>query len=237
MRRQEPPVRRVAVITAILLGTCWSGGWTAGSSGNQKPFPAESSAGQGAQQSSPTLTLADFERMALQNNPVLAQADAAIRAAEGRRRQAGLWPNPIIGYQGEELAFRGFNEKSEHFFFVEQTIPLGGKLAKSRRVFEQEGVRLQSEALAVKQRVLNEVRALYYQALAAQQSVELRSELARIAAEAVKTTSELLNVGQADRPDYLGAEIEAQQVELDLETARNDAERIWRSLTAVAGIP
>src|SRR5262245_35513863 len=52
------------------------------------------------------LTLADLERMALQANPTLPEAQAAIRAAEGRRVQAGLWPNPVVGYRGEELAAR-----------------------------------------------------------------------------------------------------------------------------------
>src|SRR5882672_689518 len=54
----------------------------------------------------PALRLEDLERIALQNNPTAAQADAAIRAAEGRRAQAGLMPNPIIGYAGEELSPR-----------------------------------------------------------------------------------------------------------------------------------
>src|SRR5262245_15201417 len=56
----------------------------------------------------PALRLEDLERMALQNNPTAAQAEAAVRAAEGRRVQAGLMPNPIIGYAGEELSPRAF---------------------------------------------------------------------------------------------------------------------------------
>src|SRR6185369_11167677 len=63
-----------------------------------------------------SLTLAELEQMAVDKNPTIAQAEAAILAAQGRRRQAGLWPNPTIGYRGEEFAFRAFNEKSEHFF-------------------------------------------------------------------------------------------------------------------------
>ena len=47
------------------------------------------------------LTLNDLEAMALKNNPTLAQSEAALRAVEGQRVQAGLYPNPIIGYQGE----------------------------------------------------------------------------------------------------------------------------------------
>jgi outer membrane protein TolC len=54
----------------------------------------------------PLMKLEDFEAMALQRNPTLAQADAAIRAAEGRQRQAGLFPNPVAGYFLEEFAFR-----------------------------------------------------------------------------------------------------------------------------------
>src|SRR2546426_3029815 len=74
----------------------------------------------------PALRLEDLERMALQNNPTVWQAEAAIRAAEGRRVQAGLMPNPIIGYQGTELNTRAFDQKSEHFLWAEQEVPLGG---------------------------------------------------------------------------------------------------------------
>jgi len=41
--------------------------------------------------------------MALQNNPTFAQAAANIRAAEGRKKQSGLYPNPTVGYQGEQI--------------------------------------------------------------------------------------------------------------------------------------
>ena len=185
----------------------------------------------------PVMTLADVERTALQNNPTLAQAESAIRAAQGRRKQAGLWPNPTVGYQGEEFAFRAFGDKSEHFAFVEQTIPLGGKLKKSQRIFEREVQQAEIEATTQKARVLNTVRMLYYEALGAQQMVDLRTELARIAREAVKTTSELLNVGQADKPDHLEAEIELHQVELELESARNNLQQVWQLLASVIGTP
>lgn len=192
---------------------------------------------QQTQPAGPVTTLADLERMAAQNNPTLAQAEAAIRAAQGRRRQAGLWPNPIVGYMGEEISFRAPGRTSEHMFFVEQTIPLGGKLRKSKRVFEQEVVEAEAEAFAQKQRVLNTVRILYYETLGAQRMVDLRAELVRIASDAVKTTSELYNVGQADRPDFFEAEIEAQEIMLDFEEAQNSLQQSWQLLAAVVGNP
>src|SRR6266540_3838269 len=161
-------------------------------------------------QTEPALRLEDLERMALQNNPTIGQAEAAIRAAEGRRVQAGLMPNPIIGYLGEELSARAFDQKSEHYIFAEQEVPLGGKLKKSRDVFARERAQAQAEAAAQKQRVLNAVRTLYYEALGAQRLVEVRAELAKLASEAVDVTGELFNTGAADRPDALAIQVEAR---------------------------
>ncbi|CAN5818373.1 hypothetical protein BH18ACI4_BH18ACI4_11870 [soil metagenome] len=83
----------------------------------------------------PIMRLEDLEAMAIQRNPTLAQAEESIRAAEGRGRQAGMYPNPIVGYFLEEFAFRSPSETAEHGAFIEQTIPLGGKLSKAHRVF------------------------------------------------------------------------------------------------------
>jgi outer membrane protein, heavy metal efflux system len=183
------------------------------------------------------LRLEDLEQMALQSNPTFAQADAAIRAAEGRRVQAGLPPNPIIGYAGEELAFRAIGEKSEHLAFIEQTIPLGGKLRKSRAIAAQEKLQTEQVAAAQKQRILNGVRVLFYRALGAQQMIEVRTELAKLSRDAVKVTGELFNVGQADRPDVAQIRIEAERAELDLIMAENEQAQVWLELGAVVGNP
>jgi cobalt-zinc-cadmium efflux system outer membrane protein len=194
----------------------------------------------GAQQTAaaePALRLEDLERIALQNNPTLTQAEAAIRASEGRRLQAGLFPNPIIGYFGEEISLRAAGDRSDHGVFIEQTIPLGGKLGKSRRIFAEEKVQAEADAVAQRQRILNTVRMLFYEALGAQQLIDVRRELQRIASEAVGISGELFNVGQADRPDVLEGEVEAQRAELDLIAAENHRDQVWQQLGAVIGDP
>lgn len=202
----------------------------------QTPLPRLAAAQQPTTQPA-ILLLEDLEQMALQSNPTLAQADAAIRAAEGKRVQAGLPPNPIIGYAGEELAFRAIGEKSEHLAFIEQTIPLGGKLKKSRAIAAQERVQAEQVAAAQRQRILNGVRVLFYRALGAQQLVEVRTELAKLSRDAVKVTGELFNVGQADRPDAAQIRIEAERAELDLIMAENEQAQVWLELAAVVGNP
>ena len=57
-----------------------------------------------AQKAAKVLRYEDLERMALENNPTLKQAEARIRAVEGKLKQAGIYPNPSIGYTGDERA-------------------------------------------------------------------------------------------------------------------------------------
>ncbi|MBL8170143.1 MAG: TolC family protein [Acidobacteria bacterium] len=202
-----------------------------------EPTTANPAAPQRA--SVPALRLEDLEQMALKNNPTLAQAEAAIQAAEGRRKQAGLWPNPVIGYEGDGLAFNSqvYPYRNGQSFFVEQTILTGGKLAKSKNIAAQEKVQTQAEAEAQKLRVLNAVRMLYYEVVGAQQLVALREQLAELTREATEISEDLFNTGAADRPDVLAAEVELQRAEIDLLRARNDYNRVWQTLAAVVNDP
>ncbi len=193
-------------------------------SGDQEPIPEK------------TLRLEDLERMALANNPTIGQAESAIRAAGGYAIQAGLYPNPMVGYEGVEFS-RDSTKTSEHFLFLEQRIVTAGKLKKGRQIFQKEENRARAELQAQKLRVLNTVRLLYYEALGTRSLVHWREELARIAREALNVSDQLFNVGAADRPDVLQASIEAEQARLGLLVARNRQRQVGEVLAAVVGIP
>jgi outer membrane protein, heavy metal efflux system len=183
-----------------------------------------------------TITLEELQQMALQQNPTFAQAAANIRAAEGRKQQSGLYPNPTVGYQGEQIrggSFRG----GEQGFFVQQNIVLAGKLGLNQNIFEQEKKQAETEADEQKLRVVTNVKMSFIQALAAQQTLELRQNLAKLAGDAVETSRQLANVGQADAPDVLEAEVEAQQADLAVVMAQQNQQRAWKELAAVVGNP
>lgn len=183
------------------------------------------------------LTLDQLEQMALQANPTLAQAAAAVDAARGRARQAGTWPNPTIGYTGEEIAPGDVIRGGEHGFFIEQTVPLGGKLRLGRDVFDRVADEAQSRVDLQRQRVIATIRTLFYEALTARRRVEVSERLAALATDAVDISRQLFNTGAADRPDVLESEIEARRTGLELEAARNEQFSIWRRIAAVVNDP
>lgn len=181
--------------------------------------------------------LEDLEQMALRRSPGLSHAAAGVRSAEALRRQAGLYPNPLVGYTGEDINRGSVFNYGEHGVFAEQRFVTGGKLGIQRRLAEQDITFAKAEADAERFRILGMVRTLYYQALGEQRLITVRTQLARLARQAVQTTSELANVGQADRPDLLAVDIEAQRLELGLVQGRNALQRTWRQLAAATGNP
>jgi cobalt-zinc-cadmium efflux system outer membrane protein len=183
-----------------------------------------------------TMTLEELQQMALQSNPTFAQSVANIQAAEGRKKQSGLYPNPTVGYQGEQIRGGSFHG-GEQGFFVQQDIVLSGKLGLNRTIFDQELKQAETEAEEQKLRVVTNVRTSYIQALAAQQTLELRQHLSKLADNAVETSHQLANVGQADAPDVLESEVEAQQAQLAVSMAEQNQQRVWKALSAVVGNP
>src|SRR5712692_6169104 len=192
--------------------------------------------GQAPASEQKTITLEQLQQMALQNNPTFAQSDANIKSAEGRKKQSGLYPNPTVGYQGEQIRGGSFHG-GEQGFFVQQDIVLGGKLGLNRQIFHQELKQAETEAEEQKLRVVTNVRMSYIQALAAQQTLELRHNLGKLADDAVETCHQLANVGQADAPDVLESEVEAQQAQLAVTMAEQNQQRVWKAMAAVVGNP
>ena len=186
--------------------------------------------------SRPAMHIEDFEKLALANAPTLQQAAALVQQSAAQARQAGLYPNPSVGYQGEQIRGGSFHG-GEQGAFVEQTFVIGGKLGLRRNVYEQQ--RRADEFAASEQhyRVVSDVGQSFYAAVAAQESARVRERLVRLALDASTTAHQLANVGQADVPDVLQAEVEAEQAKLDDATAQRNFIQSFRTLAAMAGKP
>jgi cobalt-zinc-cadmium efflux system outer membrane protein len=195
--------------------------------------------------------LADFERIAMERNPTLRQAAAQVDATMSRSHQAGLYPNPTVGYVQEQIGTLGEVTPTASGIstsgkgtpgelvggFVQQEIITGGKLRLSRAKFAEESnaARWQAEAQAL--RVMNGVRVRFYEVLAAQRLIQIHRELVRLNDDAVRTTEQLVNVGQANEPDLLQAKVEARRVRVALRNAENHYRGNWENLVSVVGAP
>jgi cobalt-zinc-cadmium efflux system outer membrane protein len=183
-----------------------------------------------------TITLDELEAIALRSNPTLIQARAQIDASAAKSFQAGLFPNPIIGYASDQIGIRGTPGETQGAF-VTQEIFRGGKLRLSRAKYRQEAVEAELQARAQVMRIINGVRIRYYEILAAHRSLEVQKHLLRNYEEMARTTRELVNVGQANRPELLQVQVNLQRRKVGVAKADNEYRKSWEMLTTLLGEP
>jgi outer membrane protein, heavy metal efflux system len=181
-------------------------------------------------------SLDDAQRLASQSNPTLRQAEAEIRAAKARMQQAALYPNPSVGYTGDEIR-GGSNNGGKQGFFVEQSIVTAGKLSKARNVFEQEARIAEIEAEEQKTRVETAVKIFFYRVLGAQELLQLHRDLTQIGQLHLQSQNELSRTGQVDDTEKLETEIAVQRLKLAALEQENVLREEWRKLAAVIGQP
>jgi outer membrane protein, heavy metal efflux system len=182
------------------------------------------------------LTLEAAQRMTSEGNPTLRQAEAQIRASKARQHQAGLYPNPTVGYIGDEIR-GGSVGGGKQGFFLQQTIVTGGKLGLSEAVYAKDLRVAEIEAQEQKLRVENAVKTVYYRVLAAQELLDARRDLAKIEQQYTETQRRLYNSGQTDETELLDAEINTQRMGLQVRMQENSLREEWRSLAALMGRP
>jgi len=184
--------------------------------------------------SSAGLTLAELEAMALANSPHLAQVEARIRAARGQWLQAGLLPNPVIGYVGDEMGNDGASGLQGAF--VRQEVVTAGKLRLARAAAEQEIARREQQWAAQRLRILNDVRTGFYRTLIAQRRAELATQLVGISGETLETAQRLFQAQEVRGLDVTRARIERDQSAIAQHRAQNQDVGSRRRLAAVLGV-
>ena len=182
------------------------------------------------------VTLEQAQKIATERNPTLRQAEAQVRAAKARQEQAGLYPNPTISYTGDEIR-GGSVGGGKQGFFVQQTIVTGRKLGLSRDIFGKEIKLAETEAEEQRTRVTSAVRIAFSRVLAAQELLDVRNDLAKIARDSADTLRRLSNTGQADETEVLESEVDAQRMRMAARMQENTLREEWRSLAAVIGAP
>jgi cobalt-zinc-cadmium efflux system outer membrane protein len=181
------------------------------------------------------MTLADLQRLALLTSPQIKQAQAAVEAARGAAYQAGLWPNPNMGFEVDTVGTTG--GAGYPGAFVEQLIKTGGKLQLARAVASLD---LRNAELALRRAqtdLWTRVRTGYFQVLVARENIRISKSLAQFADQVYDMQLQIALGGEAAgyEPMYLRAL--TLQSRGSLITARNAYVSSWKQLAAAMGVP
>ena len=191
--------------------------------------------GENPYESGEAIALADLQQIALENSPVVFQAAAAVEVARGRAIQAGLHPNPVVGYAADSIGTGltgGYNG-----LFLSQEIVTAGKLSYARfaalmrmRAAEQD-LRKARIALA------SDVRRGYFSVLVAEERLLYRRAMATLTDEVYRSQVDLVAIGEAAAYQPLQLRVFALEAQNQVVQAESQVNAAWRQLAAALGTP
>lgn len=186
----------------------------------------------------------------LQDNPRLAAFGSDIRAADARRIQAGLRPNPQLGLDIEELRFgdspsstsinragdgslidrtvtdvdnAGFGG-SEFTLGVSQLIELGGKRARRIDLADEDRQVAIWDYEIARAEVTLEARRAYLEIVAGQEQVQLRRDLLELAETAAGVVNAQVTAGKVTPLLGNRARVEISQARIEFASAERALE-------------
>lgn len=212
----------------------------------QKAYPeVERVAPAGATESDlGPLTLADLQKLATENSPVIRRAAAEADAQYGNVIQAGLHPNPTVGYQADQIqpglrippgsTASGAGQQGA---FINQLIKTAGKLSLAQKVAGFDYINALVAVRRAQVDVTTAVRTAYFAALVAQRGVEVNRSLVELADEVYRLQLKQVAAGEAAGYEPLQLYAQAEQARNALTQAENTARAAWIQLAAAVGRP
>lgn len=207
--------------------------------------PAQEAAGREAEKEirstleKEEITLADLFRLAELANPTLAAAESAVWAKAGRARQAGLYPNPAIEFEVEELSTSDPSDRKDKVSLVQPLI-LGGRRGAAVAAARAEQEVAAQTFLDARRNVFRRIHALWAEQLYFREASSAFEELLGVANHTLGIAQTRFDARAAPESQVTKAllevyELEVAQQQLAQEQAIGSAELL--SLLGGIGVP
>ena len=180
-------------------------------------------------------TLDSMLDFALKNSPEIVQASADVVDAHGRWIQAGLYPNPTAGFQGDQMFDQGYAGQLGGYF--NQSIVTAGKLKISRSVAHFDFLNARVNLRKAEVDLAKRVRSNYYHALVAAENVRIGRLVLAFTDDAYRRQVTMVKGGTAVAFEASALLALTGQAELGLAQARNRHAASWKQLAASINSP
>lgn len=200
---------------------------------------------RGAVNTEPTgvLTLSGASAAALARSPILESFSWELRAGDARVLQAGLFPNPVLDAEVEDVAGTGAfsgTKQAQTTLLLSQTLELGGKRAARRDAAGADRVVRGREYELKRVEVLADVADKFITLLSVQHEVALAREATALGEAALRTARERVRAGKVSAIEEKKAlvavsrhRISERDAQHELAVARMQLAATWAGTEAV----
>jgi cobalt-zinc-cadmium efflux system outer membrane protein len=179
-------------------------------------------------------TLADLQRLAAANNPLLRQAASDVEAARGLMIQAGLYPNPTVGY--ETNPDNNNTGSGVQGGFIDQVIKTGGKLTIAVAGARMGLIVAELALKRARYNLATTIRGDYYTLLVAKETVRVNRGLVHFTDEIFRLQADLAGGGFAGAHEPAALRSQAFIVRLAHKQSLANYIYAWKQLVADIGM-
>jgi cobalt-zinc-cadmium efflux system outer membrane protein len=179
--------------------------------------------------------LDELQELARSNQPRLRAAAAAVETARGQMIQAGLPPNPNVGYEADTV--RTANTNGYHGVYIQQTLITARKLGLAAEAAAVDHANASLDLQRTWYDVITEVRRQYFNTLAARQRLQLAEAFLQLSERAYRTQIDLVKAGAAAAYEPLQLRVLTTQARAAVIQAQQESLAAWRTLAAAVGLP
>lgn len=180
------------------------------------------------------LSLEDLLSLAFANNPAIKELAATTQIAAGYRTQVGLYANPLVGYQAQQLAAAG---TEQHIAFVQQQIITGGKLQLNRDVLNEAVLAQLQELETQRLRVATDIKVAFLDCLRMQQQLAAIDQFSVLMKQGVDAADKRMRAGEGSKIDLLQTQVQLKELELDRKQLKASLDAKLREIASLTGTP
>src|SRR5262249_6672080 len=183
----------------------------------------------------PAVSFEELLEFAKRNSPVIAQAAADVKEAQGRGVQAGLYPNPTVGFQGDPIADAGPFGQFGGFF--NQTIVTGGKLQLARAVVYYDYLNARLKLRRAEVDLTRQLRSDYFAGMVAAENVRINRLVTQFTEGVYQRQVQMVRGGTSAPFEAAALRAVTNQNRANLIVARNRYVSAWKQLAATMNAP
>ncbi len=181
------------------------------------------------------ISLEELQIIARENHPGLRAAAASVESARGLMVQAGLPPNPNVGYEADTV--RTLNTPGYHGVYMQQTFITAKKLGLAAQAAATDYANAEVTMRKMWVTVQSSVRRSYFQVLASRKRVVLVRALAELSENAYQSQIKLVIAGEAAPYEPYQLRVLTAQARASLIRAQQESIAAWRTLAAAVAVP
>lgn len=179
-------------------------------------------------------TLADLQKLAVENSPTLRQAVADVANSEGALVQAKTYPNPTIAYQASPT--NNNSNAGAQGGYIDQPLRMWGKMNLSVAAAQKDLDNAKLALMRARSDLSTNVRNAYFTLIVAQETMRVNRALARFTDEIYSLYTGYLAGGFLAPYEPAPLRAQAYTTRLAYQQAINSYTYAWIQLVAVLGL-